>query len=107
MIVHQIYAEIWNETVQNIMVCDNYEIANYLARCSYGEDAFAVDCLQYPCCIGDKYKNGVFLHVQENGSLAPIKYVLTQEQQVQKLENQLTAAQLALVEVYESVLNPL
>lgn len=107
MIAHQIYAEIWQETVQNVMVCDNYELANYLAKCSYGEDAFAVDCLQYPCCIGDKYKAGVFFHVQQDGSIAPVKYVLTQEQQIQKLENQLTAAQLALVEVYESVLKPL
>ena len=106
MIVHQVFAEIWQETVQNIMVCDNYEMANYIARCSYGEDAFAVDCLQYPCSIGDKYLDGAFFHVKEDGSLRPVKYIPTQEQQVQELERQLVSAQLALVEVYESIPNP-
>ena len=88
------------------MVCDNYEMANYLARCSYGEDAFAVDCLQYPCGIGDKYVDSTFYHMNNEGDFIPIEYVPTQEQQVNALENQLTDTQLALVEVYESFSNP-
>ena len=47
MIVHQVYAMIYEEEVKNVFVCDNYEMANYLARATYGDDAFSVDCLQY------------------------------------------------------------
>ena len=99
MIVHQVYAEIWQETVQNIMVCDNYELANYLARCSYGGEAFAVDCLQYPCRIGDRYIDGVFYHVNEDGEQVPVKYVPTQEQQVEQLANENTELTIALADM--------
>ena len=106
MIVHQVYAYIWNETVQNIVVCDNYQLANDIAKGCYGNDAFAVDCLQYPCQIGDKYVDGRFYRVPEateNGvlvakpmdttpvdvsELVEIEYVPTQEQEVATLKAQ-------------------
>lgn len=106
MIVHQVYAYIWNETVQNVVVCDNYQLANDIAKGSYGNDAFAVDCLQYPCQIGDKYVDGRFYRVPgvtENGvlvarpmdttpvdvsKLVEIEYVLTQEQEAATLKAQ-------------------
>ena len=88
MIVHQVFAEISNETVQNVMVCDNYELANYIARCTYGDEAFAVDCLQYPCGIGDKYRDGKFYRVDKDGTETEIEYVPTQEQQVAVLQNE-------------------
>lgn len=86
MIVHQVFAEISNETVQNVMVCDNYELANYIARCTYGDAAFAVDCLQYPCGIGDKYHDNKFYRVDEEGNEVEIEYVPTEEQQVSMLQ---------------------
>ena len=102
MIVHQVYALIYNEKVENVCVCDNYEMANYIARATYGNEAFAVDCLQYPCTIGDTYKEGVFYRLnEETGEEFIIEYVPTQEQQVQTLNNELTDAQLALCEQYE------
>lgn len=82
MIVHQVFAIVYEETVQNIIVCDNYELANQIARGSYGNDAIAVDCLQYPCFIGCKYKDGKFYDL-ENKEIA---YVPTQEQQVSTLQ---------------------
>lgn len=110
MIVHQVYAQIHDETVQNVIVCPDYEMANYLARCAYGDTAFAVDCLQYPCQISDKYIDGIFYRVDsETGEQTPIQYVPTQEQQVQQLqadktvlEEELTLTQLALTEQYEA-----
>ncbi len=86
MIVHQVFAEIYEDTVQNVMVCDNYELANYIARCTYGKEAFAVDCLQYPCSIGDKYRDGRFWHIDEEGKETEIAYVPTAEQEVQLLK---------------------
>lgn len=86
MIVHQVYAQIYNETVQNVIVCDNYELANRLARACYGADAFSVDCLQYPCSPGDAYRDGIFYHKNEDGTETVIEYVPTQEQQVAELK---------------------
>lgn len=102
MIVHQIFAQILEEEIKNIIVCDNYEMANYLARATYGDTAFAVDCLQYPCQIGDKYINNQFY--KENG-ITPIKYVPTQEQQVEQLNRENTYLQLALTEQFEKNLD--
>lgn len=89
MIVHQIFAQIYEGMVQNVIVCDNYEMANHLARACYGNEAFSVDCLQYPCGIGDKYRDGVFYRINEEGTEIPIEYVPTQEQQVAQLEAKL------------------
>lgn len=110
MIVHQVFAQIFDETVQNVIVCDNYELANYLARAVYGETAFAVDCLQYQCQMGDKYIEGVFYHVDpETKEQTVIQYMPTQEQQVyqlqsdkKRLEEELTSTQIALTEQYEA-----
>lgn len=32
MIVHQVFAIVYEKFVQNIIVCDNYELANQIAR---------------------------------------------------------------------------
>lgn len=111
MIVHQIFAQIYDETIQNIIVCDNYELANYLARAVYGDAAFAIDCLQYPCQMGDKYIEGTFYHIDpETKEQTVIQYVPTQEQQVQQLqfeksqlEEEVTTTQIALTELYEGM----
>ena len=86
MIVHQVFAQIFDETVQNVMVCDNYELANYITRCTYGDTGFAVDCLQYPCGIGDKYHDNKFYRVDKEGNEVEIAYVPTEEQQVSMLQ---------------------
>ena len=88
MIVWQIFAFVLNETVQCITNCDNYEDANRIARAVYGDSAFAVDCLQYPCQVGDKYINGVFYHIDpKTQEQTFIQYVPTKEEQVEHLLN--------------------
>ena len=57
---NQIFSLISNETVENIIVCDNYEVANQLARNIYGDKAYAVDTTQYPLEIGCKHIEGKF-----------------------------------------------
>ena len=94
MIAQQVFALIYDETVQNVCVGDNYEDINRVARCVYGDEAFAVDCMQYPCSIGDKYIDNVFYTYVYNDEgekteeLKPIEYVPTQEQQVAILTNE-------------------
>ena len=43
------------------MVCNNYEMANILARNTYGQDAIAVECTYWACQIGDTYENNKFI----------------------------------------------
>lgn len=82
MIVHQVFAHVCDKEIKNIIVCDNYEMANRLARAAYGDEAFAVDCLQYSCGTGDRYHDGIFWRVDEAGNEIEIPYIPTQEQQV-------------------------
>lgn len=86
MIVHEVFAQICDGEVKNIIVCDNYPTADHLTKCIYGDEAFAVDCLQYACGIGDKYHDGAFYHVDDNSAETEIPYTPTQEQQVAALQ---------------------
>lgn len=90
MIVHQVFAQICDEEVKNIIVCDNYEMANWLTRASYGDEAFAVDCLQYSCSIEDRYRDGNFYRVNEDDTEEIIPYTPTAEQTVPVLSAQIT-----------------
>ena len=65
------------------------------ALAGFGDEAVDVDCLQYPCSIGDNYHDGKFWSVADDGTETEIEYVPTQEQQVadlQYLNNELTVA---------------
>ena len=100
MIVHQVYAMIDGQgNVLNVAVCDNYELANQLAREVYGEDAIAVDCLQYPCGIGDKYIDNRFYHVLEDGTMEEVQYIPTQEQQVSTLNSMMDDTMVGLAQL--------
>ena len=48
MAAHEVFAMISGETVQNVVV-GHYEEINRVTRCVYGDDAFTVDFMQYPC----------------------------------------------------------
>ena len=61
------YQRIWAQidedgVVQNRMVCDNYEDANYVTRCTYGEKALAVEINLWDVSEGCKYIDGTFYH---------------------------------------------
>ena len=102
MSVHQVYAMI-DDTgiVQCVSNFNNYEDANRITRAVYGDDAIAVDCLQYPCSPGDIFRDNRFWRVQADGTETEVEYVPTQEQQVAMLNGQLHETELALVEQYE------
>ncbi|MDF2586631.1 MAG: hypothetical protein K0S41_472 [Anaerocolumna sp.] len=60
MIVHQVFAQIVDTEIRNIIVADNYELANQLSRMIYGDTGSALECTQYPVSIGDKCIDRVF-----------------------------------------------
>lgn len=89
MIVHQLFAQIFENEVKNIIVCDNYELANWLSRATYGDSAYAVDCLQYPCAPGDRYHDRTFYRInRDTGEEFKLEYIPTQEQQIQQLNRE-------------------
>ena len=95
---NQIFSLINDNKIKNTIVCDNYEIANQIAGVTYGDNAFAVDTTLYPVSIGDDYIDGLFYR---DGEL--IKRNPTEEERIIALNEQLTAAQLALCELYEKM----
>lgn len=82
MVAHEVYAQIFNREVKAVGVAYSYEDANQVARCVYGDDAFAVDCLYCPCQEGDTYENGTFY--APDGTARP--WLPTQEQELAQLQ---------------------
>lgn len=72
-------------TIQNIIVCDNYETASQIARAAYGDAAIAADTTQYALSVGYTYKNGEYY---DNGG-AVIMRNPTESENIRKLEQQL------------------
>lgn len=109
MIVHQIFAQICANDIKNIMVCDNYELANQLSRSIFGESAYAVECTQYAVSIGDKYqegkfyfKDGVTLVPRQNTAEENEKLLLVQAKQLELNQSELlvdTDYRLSLLEL--------
>nr|DAY49575.1 MAG TPA: hypothetical protein [Caudoviricetes sp.] len=102
MVAHEVFAMIYDETIQNVCVAFNYEDANRVARAVYGNDAIAVECLQYPCEIGDKYIDGMFYKAD---GVTPIEYIPTQEQQVKQLQQENAELTIALADVIGGVMS--
>ncbi len=100
---NQIFSLINNNEIQNIIVCDNYEVANQIARIQFGESAVAIDTTHYPLNIGCKYINGIFL--EEDGKTV-IERSLTADEEAaiakakaEELESQVAALNIAFAEV--------
>lgn len=100
MIVHEMFAQISEGEVKNIIVCGNYPMADHLTKCTYGSEAFAVDCLQYPCGIGDRYHDGFFWRVDpDTGDETVVEHVPTQEQEIALLKAEKDELMLAMAEL--------
>ncbi len=97
--------------VYNIEMHTSYEEANQFARNVYGEGATA-DEYRYLVSVGDIKKDGKFYNVLEDGSEQEAAYIPSDEENIQSLKtenaslsDQLTEAQLALTEQYETNLS--
>lgn len=101
------YQRVWAQIddkgiVQNTIVCDDYETANFLSRCSYGEQAIAVQINNWSVGIGNRYIDGVFYRVNpDTGELTKVAYVPDVEDEVKVNTSDITSAQEAIVEIYE------
>lgn len=95
------FALIYENEVKNVFLCENYELANVLARASFGNDAFAVETTQYASQMGDKYENGIFYHISEDGTKKEVRYIPSESERITKLTDSLAIAQLTLLDTYE------
>lgn len=93
MNAHDTYAFIKDKSIVTITHIEpqaersNYDQANYLAKCVYGEDAIAVLINQYKCKMSDKYYDGTFWRVnEETGEETRLESLPTQEQQINVLQ---------------------
>jgi hypothetical protein len=100
---NQIFSLIKGNIVRNIIVCDNYEVANQIARVQYGEDAIAVDTTQYPLSVGYKYIDNIFY--EEDGETVVERNLTADEEasiakaKAEAMEAQVAALNIALAEV--------
>lgn len=88
MVVHQIFAFIKGEDIKNIAVCDNYELANQISRDIYGDEAFAVECTQYPLSIGDKFIRKRFVF---KDGVTSVPRINTAEEDAKEAQNKVNA----------------
>lgn len=101
MVPHGIFAQIFDGKIQNIIICDEYVMANELSKMCYGDEGFAVDVEQYPVAIGDEYRDGFFYRKFEDGTERQIEYVPTERQAITALEEYNVLLEMTLVEQYE------
>jgi predicted DNA-binding protein YlxM (UPF0122 family) len=99
------FALIYENEVKNVFICENYELANQLAKAGFGDEAFAKETTRYASAIGDKYENGVFYHILEDGSLQEVAYIPTEKDNIIKLQEKIIQSQLVLTETYENKLS--
>ncbi len=96
------FALVYENEVKNIFICHNYELANQLARASFGNEAFAVETTRYAITIGDKYADGMFYRILEDGTEQRVKYIPTEADNIAELQSKFIQSQLALTETYEN-----
>jgi hypothetical protein len=89
MVVQRVFAHIANGIVKNIIVADSYELANMLARFTYGDEAIAVEVTNIPAGKGDKYYEGYFTRINEDGTETKLDPVPSAEKQISELERKM------------------
>lgn len=104
MIAQRIWALIAENMVQNTIVCETYPAADQLAKLTLGSAAFAVEITQIPTGIGDSYENGVFKDKRGN-EINPLptaeEEVLMLKAKNIALETELLNTKLATAEMVE------
>nr|DAL84458.1 MAG TPA: hypothetical protein [Caudoviricetes sp.] len=101
-IVQRVFAQIQDSIIKNVIVADDYELANMLARMTYGNDAIAVEITDIPARIGDKYYEGNFWRVNEDKTETRIEAKPSAEAELEALRAQvLYMSMLQEVNVHE------
>ena len=89
MVAQRTFARILNGRVKDIGVDDNYELANMIARATYGTDAIAIEVTDIPARIGDRFHDNRFFVIDDNGVETPIDPIPSAEVQLEVLKAQM------------------
>jgi hypothetical protein len=96
---NQIFSLISEQEIKNVIVADNYYVADQLAKGFFGTDAYAVETTLYPVSIGFKHINGVF-YDKDN---VEVKRNPTEQEAISQLQTQLSQAQADNAALYNVV----
>ncbi|WP_124067378.1 hypothetical protein [Clostridium sp. E02] len=83
--IHSVYAKVVDNTIVDIMVCNDYELANRIARATHGDTATAICIDDYSVGIGDKFHDNQFFTISDDGAEIAIEQVSTTEDDVKEL----------------------
>ena len=70
--------------IENIIVADNYTIANNIAQATYGIGAIAIETTRIPVAIGDLYKDGIYYKSESMEEILPNP---SEEEQIAELKS--------------------
>ena len=102
MVIHRTFAQIVDTQIKNIIVIDDFFIAQQLTKASFGENSVAVDCSRYPVSVGDYFIDGVFYKADENDKTKQgevVKRINTADEDAYEANAKATANQRTLADV--------
>lgn len=87
--IHSVYAKIVDNTIVDIMVCNDYELANILARATHGNTAMAICIDDYSVGIGDKFHDNQFFTISDDGKEKIINMNPSQKEIIAEMKAQI------------------
>ena len=102
MVIHRTFAQIVDTQIKNIIVIDDFFIAQQLTKASFGENSVAVDCSRYPVSVGDYFIDGVFYKADKNDKTKQgevVKRINTADEDAYEANAKATANQRTLADV--------
>lgn len=102
MVIHHTFAQIVGTQIKNIIVIDDFYIAQQLTRASFGDNSVAIECSRYPVSVGDYFIDGVFYKADENDKTKQGKVVPrinTAEEDAYEANAKATSIQLAVADL--------
>lgn len=100
---HKVFAIIIGEEIQNIIVAENIIIADICAK-NTSENAFAIDCTDYPCSIGDFYI-GTDFYFKDKVTIIPSNSFESVLEDLKKSKDKINKELLALSDEYKEIAN--
>lgn len=101
-VCHTVYAMIKDNVVRNLAVGSYYN-CTVVAHNTYGLDAIAIDCTQYPVEINDTYEGGKFYRMIQ-GVKTEITRIPTEEETVEAHTTALESHDSAIDDLWVAIL---
>lgn len=87
--IHSVYAKVVDNTIVDVMVCNDYELANRIARATHGDTAIAICIDDYSVGIGDKFHDNQFFTISDDGEETIINITPSHEEIIVEMKSQI------------------